>query len=303
VKITAADIRRKEFKRGVRGYADDEVDTFLDAVAKECENQSRENAELQQRVEALEEQVAGHSHIRHALEKTLVAAQLQSEEIRSNAEREGESILREAETKAKAIVSELYAQTQKVQRSLMQLKLLEEDFRFKFRTLLEGYLRLLEEAPILLSGLEDSRPSPAGAAAEGANAAAAIPAVKRAPKVVVPQKDDGSTMETAEAMAVVAEEAESGKATAAPEAGAAKESPATEVRAGKRKSVDDTTEELTVEVASLVVEEGEEKEAVSGGTQEDSGEHGIFFGKPLDDSDDPFPGSGVKPGKARDFEW
>ena len=41
VKITPLDIRRKEFKRSMRGYADEEVDVFLDEVADEFERLER----------------------------------------------------------------------------------------------------------------------------------------------------------------------------------------------------------------------------------------------------------------------
>lgn len=154
MKVSPTDIRRKEFKRSVRGYLEEDVDVFLDTVADGVEALSKENTSLQERVQALEEQVAGHTHIREALEKTLVAAQLQSEEIRSKAEKESQSIVQDAESKARAVVEDLYSQTRKVQQTLMQLKLLEEDFRFKFRALLEGYLKLVEDSPILLSGLQ-----------------------------------------------------------------------------------------------------------------------------------------------------
>jgi len=70
VKVTPLDIRRKEFKRSVRGYLEEDVDLFLDAVADEFERLSKENTDLQERMKALEEQVAGHAHVREALEKT-----------------------------------------------------------------------------------------------------------------------------------------------------------------------------------------------------------------------------------------
>jgi cell division initiation protein len=50
VKVTPLDIRRKEFKRSVRGYADEEVDLFLDEVADESERLFQENVELQERI-------------------------------------------------------------------------------------------------------------------------------------------------------------------------------------------------------------------------------------------------------------
>lgn len=155
MKVTPLDIRRKEFKRSVRGYSDEEVDLFLDEVADDVERLFQENVELQDRIRRLEEQLAGHAQLRDALEKTLVTAQFQADETRANALKESESILRDAELKARGIVSESYVDIQRVQQALVQLKHLEEDFRFKFRSLLEGHLKLLDEAPINMAA---SRP-------------------------------------------------------------------------------------------------------------------------------------------------
>ena len=148
VKVTPLDIRRKEFKRSVRGYADEEVDLFLDEVADEFERLYQENAELQERIRRLEEQLSTHLQLRDALEKTLVSAQFQADETKANARKESELILRDAELKARSIVSDSYSEVQKVQQALVQLKHLEEDFRYKFRSLLQGHLKLLAAAPI-----------------------------------------------------------------------------------------------------------------------------------------------------------
>jgi len=40
MKLTALEIRHKEFKRGVRGYVDHEVDEFLDDITDEFERLS-----------------------------------------------------------------------------------------------------------------------------------------------------------------------------------------------------------------------------------------------------------------------
>ncbi len=151
MKITPLDIRRKEFRRSVRGYLDEDVDVFLDTVADEVERVSKLNAELEKKVLALEEQAASHAHISEALEKTLVGAQLQSEEMMASAEKEGQSIVLEAEAKAKAMVDEFYGKTLVVQESLARLKLLEEDFRLKFKGLLQGYLKSLEDNPAVVA--------------------------------------------------------------------------------------------------------------------------------------------------------
>ena len=180
MKITPLDIRRKEFKRSVRGYSDEEVDIFLDEVADEFERLYQENMELQDRMRRLDEQQSGHTQLKDALVKTLVSAQLQSEELRANAHKERELILRDAEMKARDIVSGSYGETQKTQQTLVQLKMLEEDFRIKFRSLLEGYLRLLNQAPITPPGgdahvlaVTGAEPAVAAAASRSAEPAAA----------------------------------------------------------------------------------------------------------------------------------
>jgi cell division initiation protein len=147
MKLTPLDIRHKEFKRGMRGYADVEVDEFLDEVADEFERVFKENIDLNERVEALESQVSGYQRIEQTLQKTLVSAQASAEELRQNSGKEAQLILHEAELKGRQLVNEAYSERQSIEQSMAKLKSAEQDFRFKFRQLLEGYLKHLEEAP------------------------------------------------------------------------------------------------------------------------------------------------------------
>lgn len=48
VKLTAKDILEKEFKTGVRGYKQEDVDKFLDLIIKDYETLHQEIDELQQ---------------------------------------------------------------------------------------------------------------------------------------------------------------------------------------------------------------------------------------------------------------
>ncbi|HEY5168881.1 MAG TPA: DivIVA domain-containing protein, partial [Thermoleophilia bacterium] len=147
MKLTPLDIRHKEFKRGMRGYADVEVDEFLDEVADEYERLFKENIDLQDRVESLEEKVAGYKRIEDTLQKTLVNAQASAEEQKQNANKQAQLILQDAELKSRQMVNEAYSERQSIEQSMAKLKSSEEDFRFKFRQLLDGYLRQLQEQP------------------------------------------------------------------------------------------------------------------------------------------------------------
>ncbi len=147
MKLTPLDIRHKEFKRGMRGYADVEVDEFLDELADEFERLFKDNIDLGERVEALESQVSGYKRIEETLQKTLVSAQASAEELKQNSAKEAQLILHEAELKGRQLVNEVYSERQGIEQSMAKLKNAEQDFRFKFRQLLEGYLKHLEEAP------------------------------------------------------------------------------------------------------------------------------------------------------------
>jgi cell division initiation protein len=327
VKVTPLDIRRKEFKRSVRGYSDEEVDLFLDEVADEFERLFQENTALQERIKRLEEQAGGNAQLRDALEKTLVSAQLHADETRANARKESELILRDAELKGRSIVADSYAETQRVQQALIQLKRLEEDFRFKFRSLLEGHLKLLDEAPIDLA-------SPPAAAVEAAPSEAEVtPFVVPAAVEEVPEYAPGVAAARAEAAEGAASDAgEAVEDTTSTALGAtveadvllATEDPRSEASGGAFAG-DPTPRELpgqdsgrvsataeTVELGSAFAEfdkvEAEQgviagEDLPTGVTAEDSLAE-FFLGGKLDDVDDVFLDSdqGGK-SKARDFEW
>ncbi len=147
MKLTPLDIRHKEFKRGMRGYADEEVDEFLDEVADEYERIFKENIDLSERLETLEDKVKQYRRIEETLQKTLVSAQQSAEELKANASKESQLILRDAEFKARQMVSDLYSDRQNLEKTIAGLRSVEQDVRFRLRTLLENFLKQLEEAP------------------------------------------------------------------------------------------------------------------------------------------------------------
>ncbi len=145
MKLTPLDIRHKEFKRTMRGYADVEVDEFLDEVADEFERIFKENIDLRDRLEVLEDQVAGYKRIEETLQKTLISAQASADELKQTSTREAQVIVHEAELQARQLVNEAYTERQGIEQTTARLRSAEQDFRFKFRQLLQGYLAHIEE--------------------------------------------------------------------------------------------------------------------------------------------------------------
>ena len=55
--LTPMDIHNKEFKKGFRGYAEEDVDNFMETLATDYEKVYREYSELKERCESLQDKL------------------------------------------------------------------------------------------------------------------------------------------------------------------------------------------------------------------------------------------------------
>ncbi|HSQ22413.1 MAG TPA: DivIVA domain-containing protein, partial [Coriobacteriia bacterium] len=148
MKLTPLDIHHKEFGHALRGYNEAEVDAFLDQVADELERLFKENIDLSERIDALEEKVRGYQDMERTLHNTLVSAQKSADELMQQTRTEADAVLREAELKAKEVIHSALTSKQKATSDLARIKQAEESFRTEFKRLLEGHLRSLAEIPM-----------------------------------------------------------------------------------------------------------------------------------------------------------
>lgn len=141
--LTPMDIHNKEFKRAFRGYDEDEVNEFLDLVIKDYEAMIRENKELLNQVQTLQERVDHFMNIEESLSKTIIVAQEAADEVKTNSKKEAELIIREAQKNADRIINESLVKSGKVALEIEELKKQAAVYRTRFRTLLEAQLELL----------------------------------------------------------------------------------------------------------------------------------------------------------------
>lgn len=142
--LTPLDIHNKEFKRVFRGYDEDEVNEFLDLVIKEFEILIREKKELEEKLAEYEERLNHFNNIEESLSKTIIVAQEAADEVKNNAKKEAELIIREAEKNADRIINEALAKSRKIALEVEELKKQASIFRTRFRTLLEAQLEILD---------------------------------------------------------------------------------------------------------------------------------------------------------------
>ena len=148
MKLTPLDIHHKEFRHSIRGYSEEEVDQFLDEVADEFERLFKENIDLNEKAEALQEKVNEFEMQRQTINNTLVTAQRSADDIVVRANTEAEGIIDHANVRAKEIVNDALAQKQQVRGELLRIKQAEEEFRARYKALLESNLKAISEVEL-----------------------------------------------------------------------------------------------------------------------------------------------------------
>ncbi|MGL4523121.1 MAG: DivIVA domain-containing protein [Bacilli bacterium] len=141
--LTPIDIHNKEFTKAFRGYAEDEVNEFLDQVIKDYELVLREKRELEDTAADLKQKLTHYASIEETLNKSIVIAQEAAEEVKRNANKEAKLIVREAEKNADRIVSESLQRARKQTVEIEELKKQSQVYRTRFRMLIEAQLELL----------------------------------------------------------------------------------------------------------------------------------------------------------------
>jgi cell division initiation protein len=142
--LTPLDIHNKEFSRAFRGYDEDEVDDFLERIIQDYEALIRQNKELEEKLEQYEERLRHFTNIEESLGKSIVVAQETAEEVKANARKEAQLILKEAEKNADRIISEALNKSRKIAMEIEEVQKHAAIFRARFRSLIQAQLELLE---------------------------------------------------------------------------------------------------------------------------------------------------------------
>ena len=135
--ITPLDIQNREFAKGVRGYKEEDVDSFLDLVTTDMEIMLSENAALKEAVRRLEAELEKYRSSETAVVETLEAAKGLMRDIAISSEKRAEVLLKNAELDAELI-------TKEARESANRLKEESAALRNRFNDFRAGYKRMLE---------------------------------------------------------------------------------------------------------------------------------------------------------------
>jgi cell division initiation protein len=144
MRITPLDIQQKQFPMKFRGFDVEEVYAFLEVIREEMEDLLRENATLKETVQRLENQTKDHRDMETTLRETLLTAQQLVDEYKTNARKEAELVVKEAELKADSILKEAQEKVIKIHEDIVDLKGIRRHFKEEIKRLVEGHLKMLE---------------------------------------------------------------------------------------------------------------------------------------------------------------
>ena len=143
--LTPLDIHNKEFKRSFRGYNEEAVDEFLDKVIKDYEQLYRENIEVKENLERLNSKLEHFQQMESTLHNTLIIAQETAEEVKLNAKKTTELMLKEAEIRAQRLMDEAANKVRRMAHEYEGLQKQDQVYRLRVRNLVQAQLDLLGE--------------------------------------------------------------------------------------------------------------------------------------------------------------
>lgn len=147
MRLSPVDIYNKTFKKGFsfKAYDKEEVDDFMEQVGRDYETVFREAQLLKEENRELKSELKRYRNNEEKLRQALIAAQDAFSEKREQAEKEAESIIKDASKKAEAALEEYKRKLNERFSRYKRLQEMEDLFKLRLRNMLESQLEYLDK--------------------------------------------------------------------------------------------------------------------------------------------------------------
>lgn len=142
--ITPLEITGHEFTKKMRGVDPDEVKDFLALVAEEFEKLVVGNGKLQDELAEVRERLGELRERERMLKETMVTAQRMSSEMKEEATRARDVIIKDGEMKAEQLLAHARQRAGELERLIVDLKLERDAFEDGLKHMLEQHLKLID---------------------------------------------------------------------------------------------------------------------------------------------------------------
>jgi cell division initiation protein len=163
-RLSALDVKKKEFEQKMRGYDAVEVRAYLDIVSQEIDTLTIEKAQAEHELSETKKRLEHYLSLEHTLERTLVGAQQTAIKMEEQARKEAELIQKEAELARQNVLQNITRELDRAQSELYRLRAEYDATLVRMRALMTGFSSFVDsierDAKLDLSSPQ-SQPLPA----------------------------------------------------------------------------------------------------------------------------------------------
>ena len=141
--LTPLEIQKQTFSRVLKGYNTDEVRAYLHLIAEEIERLLKDVDRFSRENAMLREELDGHSQRERILKDTLLSAQKVSEDVKANARKEAELIVKDAELLSERLVNQAMARVADLEKAIQDLKIERHAARNKLQATLDTVQQMI----------------------------------------------------------------------------------------------------------------------------------------------------------------
>lgn len=141
---TPIELENITFKKAAFGYHQDEVMEFVDRIYKDYDKLYKENLALKDKNNMLSDAIREYKAMEDALRDTVVTAHSISDEVKKNAHKEAEVILKEATVQKDEMIAKANEELSAIQAQIANLKQEFNIYKSKIRGLIQSQIEILD---------------------------------------------------------------------------------------------------------------------------------------------------------------
>ncbi|OON97069.1 MAG: hypothetical protein ATN36_04160 [Epulopiscium sp. Nele67-Bin005] len=144
--LTPADIQNKEFKKTrMSGYHIEEVNDFLNEMHSSYQELNRENQELKDKINMLNENIQYYRTMETTIQNALVLAEKTAQDTKDIAYDKAEQIKKEAEQRAEVILDQARTEIYQLNMKLDELRQQYKSYKVQIKQILNTQLDMLDQ--------------------------------------------------------------------------------------------------------------------------------------------------------------
>ncbi len=141
---TPIELENITFKKAAFGYSQEEVTQFVERIYKDYDKLYKENLALKDKNNMLSDAIREYKSMEDALRDTVVTAHSISDEVKKNAHKEAEIIVKEANVQKDEMIAKANAELSAIQTQIANLKQEFNIYKSKIRSLIQSQIDILE---------------------------------------------------------------------------------------------------------------------------------------------------------------